>query len=410
MHWASSSESPYSSPRSERRGGDLDSIRGKAAITGIGELKPVRYTEGLTTLGMIVDVGLQAVEDSGIPFGDVDGLLVHPMAGAGMAVPSTLVELLGVPARFAEVVDLGGATGAGMVWRAAAAIASGLCTTCLCVTGARREQRRSGWGGPPDRTAYMEFDVPYGAIGANYGYALIAMRYMHEYSLAPEQLAKIAVHQRDNACANPDAIFYGKPITISDVLSSPVIVDPLRMLEIVMPVAGGAALVVTSAERARDLPNPPAYVLGAGEMCTHKAITYAPSLTTTAVKPAADTAFAMAGVSRADVGLASIYDCYTITVLVTLEDAGFCAKGEGGAFVDEHDLRYNGDFPVNTHGGQLSFGQSGVAGGMSHVTEAARQIQGRSGDRQVKDLDLAYVNGNGGVMSEQVSLILGTDA
>ncbi len=118
----------------------------------------------------------------------------------------------------------------------------------------------------------------------------------------------------------------------------------------------------------------------------------------------------MAGVRRDQIDLASIYDCYTITVLLSLEDAGFCAKGEGGRFVDQHDFRYDGNFPLNTHGGQLSFGQPGLAGGMSHVTEAARQIQGRAGERQVKDLEMVFVNGNGGIMSEQVSLILGRNA
>jgi acetyl-CoA acetyltransferase len=177
-----------------------------------------------------------------------------------------------------------------------------------------------------------------------------------------------------------------------------------------MPCAGAAALVVTSAERAKRTPHNPAYLVGAGERLTHKAITYAPSLTDTPIKAAADSAFLMAGVRRDQIDLASIYDCYTITVLLSLEDAGFCAKGEGGRFVDQHDFRYNGDFPLNTHGGQLSFGQPGLAGGMSHVTEAARQIQGRAGERQVKNLETAFVNGNGGIMSEQVSLILGRNA
>jgi acetyl-CoA acetyltransferase len=388
------------------------SLRGRAAIAGIGELRPTRYTEGETTIGMLTKAGLLAIEDSGIPFGEIDGLLVHPVADTSMLVPSTFAEFLGLKLNFAEVVDLGGATGAGMVWRAAAAINEGLCTSCLCLTGARREQRpgRMGWGGMTDRSPFAEFEAPYGAVGANFGYAMIANRYIHEYGVTPQQLAKIAVHQRDNACANPDAIFHGEPITVDDVLGSPVIVDPLHMLEIVMPCAGAAALVVTSAERAKTLQHSPAYILGAGERLTHKAITYAPSLTDTPIRAAADAAFAMAGVAPGKIGLASIYDCYTITVLLSLEDAGFCKKGEGGRFVDEHDFRYDGDFPLNTHGGQLSFGQPGLAGGMSHVTEAARQVQGRAGDRQVKDLEFAFVNGNGGIMSEQVSLILGRNA
>src|SRR3990172_10923140 len=146
---------------------------------------------------------------------------------------------------------------------------------------------------------------------------------MHEYGTTSEQLAKIAVDQRTNACANPQAIFYGQPITVEDVLNSPVILDPLHMLEIVMPCAGAAAVVVTWARAARSLPKPAVAVLGAGEYCTHRGITYAPSLTTSAVAVSARCAFEMAGVKPADVDLVSVYDCYTITVCVTLEDAGF---------------------------------------------------------------------------------------
>ncbi len=378
---------------------------------GVGELAPQKYTDDESTLDLMVRVGLDAIDDSGIGFDEVDGLLVHPVGGISMLVPSTLIELLGTPARFAETVDLGGATGAGMIWRAAQAIASGMCETCLCITASRRGRRRSyGIEGMQDHSAYSEFEVPFGAVGANFGYAQIAMRYQHEYGVAPETLAKIAVEQRDNACRNPAAIFHGQPITVDDVLSSPMIVDPLHLLEIVMPAGGGAALVVTSAEKARSLPNPPAFVLGAGENVTHKSITYAPDLCHSAVTASAEAAFAMAGVSRDQIGLASLYDCYTITVLLTLEDAGFCGKGEGGRFVEEHDLRAAGDFPLNTHGGQLSFGQAGIAGGTSHITEAVRQIQGRAGERQVSNLEFAFVNGNGGIMSEQASLVLGANS
>jgi acetyl-CoA acetyltransferase len=378
---------------------------------GIGELKPARYSaEGETTISLMAKAGIMAIEDSGIPFDEIDGLLVHPIPEAPL-VPSTMAEFLGLKINFAEIVDLGGAIGAGMVWRAAAAIASGMCHSCLCLTGeARPEEGGRRGGAARDDSAYREFDSPYGAIGANYGYALVAQRYMYEHDLKAETLAKIAVQQRYNACANPDAIFYGQPITAADVLKSPMIVDPLHMLEIVMPTAGALALVVTSAERARTLKNNPAYLLGAGERLTHKALTYAPSVTETPIKEAGDAAFKMAGIRRDQIDLASIYDCYTITVLVSLEDAGFCRKGEGPTFVEEHDFRYHGDFPMNTHGGQLSFGQPGLGGGMTQVTEAARQIMGRAGQRQVKDLEFAYVNGNGGFVSEQVSLILGRNS
>jgi acetyl-CoA acetyltransferase len=166
-------------------------------------------------------------------------------------------------------------------------------------------------------------------------------------------------------------------------------------------------VIVTGAERAARAPHRPVFVSGFGEHCTHKSITYAPDLLDNPIRLAADRAFAMAGAERSGIDLASIYDCYTITVLVTIENAGFCGKGEGGAFIDEHDLRFDGgDWPLNTHGGQLGMGQPGLAGGLSHVTEAVRQLQGRAGERQLPKADLAYVNGTGGMMAEQVALIL----
>ena len=390
-------------------------MRGKAAIIGIGEFKPTRYTEGATTLGMLAEVARLAIADAGLETGDIDGLVTESFAEAPMFAPATMVEYLGIDAKFAEVVDHGGATGAGMVARAAMAISTGLCETVVCLTAARREARSTagpkrsagtGWSGRRvDRTPYSEFEAPYGAIGANFGYAMIANRYMHEFGVTPEQLAKIAVAQRYNACHNPNALFFGQPITVEDVLNSPVIVDPLHLLEIVMPVAGAAAVVVTSAKRAKKAKHA-ATILGVGEHTTHRSITYAPSLTHSPITSAANLAFKMAGVRHKEIDVASIYDCYTITVLISLEDAGFAKKGRGGQFVDQHNLQFDGDFPLNPHGGQLSFGQAGLAGGMSHVTEAARQVMGRAQGRQVKKCQLAYVNGNGGIMSEQVSLIL----
>ncbi len=393
--------------------GDTMSLKRRAAIVGIGELKPVRQTEGKTTLGMLAEAARLAIEDAGLSKEHVDGLLSVPMpAEVPMIVPATVGEYLQLRARFADVVDLGGATAAGMVWRAAAAIDAGMCETVLCLTGNPREARPPGAApGRPrviDRGPGAEFEAPYGAIGANFGYALIARRHMYEFGTTPEQLAKVAVDQRTNACANPAAIFYGEPITIKDVLSSPMIVEPLHMLEIVMPCAGAAAIVVTSAEQARRCRHRPAYLLGSGEYCTHRVITYAPSMTESAIRVSAAAAFEMAGVSPADVDLVSIYDCYTITVIMTLEDAGFCKKGRGGPFVEENDLTYKGNLPLNTHGGQLSFGQAGLAGGMSHITEAVRQLQGRAGKRQLPSCEVAFVNGNGGIMSEQASLVLGT--
>jgi acetyl-CoA C-acetyltransferase len=381
------------------------SLKGKAAIVGLAELKPWKEAPpDITPLKLMSRLTVEAIADSGLEKKDVDGFLVGmPFADPGMLYPASACEVLGINARMLNQVDIGGASPAGMVWRAAAAIDAGMCNAVLCIVA---DLNKLGDQRVPVVSVQREFEAPYGNIGANCGYAMVAHRHMYEYGTKPEQMAKIAVDQRANALKNPLATFNDKPLTIEDVLSSRMIVDPLHLYEIVSPCSGGSAVIVASPELARRAKNPPAWLLGAGEFSNHASITYAPSLTDSPVKPAADMAFKMAGVERRHIDLVCPYDCYTITVLVTLEDAGFCKKGQGGSFVMEHDLTYAGDFPCNTHGGQLSFGQPGLGGGMSHVTEAARQLMGRGEARQVKDAKLAYVNGNGGIMSEQVSLIL----
>jgi acetyl-CoA C-acetyltransferase len=381
------------------------SLKGKAAIVGIAELKPWKDAPpDITPLRLMSRLTVEAIADSGLEKKDIDGFLVGmPFADPGMLYPASACEVLGINARMLNQVDIGGASPAGMVWRAAAAIDAGLCNAVLCIVA---DLNKLGDQRVPVVSVQREFEAPYGNIGANCGYAMVAHRHMYEYGTKPEEMAKIAVDQRTNALKNPLATFNDKPLTIEDVLNSRMIVDPLHIYEIVSPCSGGSAVIVASPEIAKRAKNPPVWLLGAGEFSNHASITYAPSLTDSPVKPAADMAFKMAGVERRNIDLVCPYDCYTITVLVTLEDAGFCRKGQGGSFVMEHDLTYAGDFPCNTHGGQLSFGQPGLGGGMSHVTEAARQLMGRGEARQVKDAKLAYVNGNGGIMSEQVSLIL----
>jgi acetyl-CoA acetyltransferase len=380
-------------------------LKGKAAVCGIAELKPWKEAPpDVTPLKLMGQLMVEALADAGLEKQDLDGFLVGmPFADPGMIYPASAAEVLGINPRMLNVVDIGGATPAGMVWRAAAAIDAGMCDAVLCIVA---DLNRLGDQRVPVVSIQREFEAPYGNIGANCGYAMIANRHMYEYGTKPEQMAKIAVDQRANALKNPLATFNDKPLTIQDVLSSRMIVDPLHIFEIVSPCSGGSAVIVASPELAKRSKNPPAWLLGAGEYSNHASITYAPSLTNSPIKPAADLAFKMAGVDRKDIDLVCPYDCYTITVLVTLEDAGFCKKGQGGPFAMEHNLTYAGDFPCNTHGGQLSFGQPGLGGGMSHVTEAVRQLMGRGGERQVKDATIAYVNGNGGIMSEQVSLIL----
>jgi acetyl-CoA C-acetyltransferase len=387
-------------------------VKRAAAITGIAEMRPQKSAAGLSTLGIWADVSRGAMLDAGLESKDVDGILIGPPITEMVPMwPTHLGEYLGIRPRYANVVDLGGASAAGMVWRAAAAIQAGLCRAVLCVTGeasdvetfyAPRARR------PSQQIPAREFDAPYGPMGVNSGYALIAQRHMYEYGTTSRQLAKVAVDQRANAGANPDAMFR-EPITVDDVLNSPLIVDPLHLYEIVRPCTGGAAFIVAAPDVARSSGQTPVWLLGAGESNRGSMLSQSGDLTTSPIAVSAPLAFEMAGIQHADVDLVSVYDCYTITVVVTLEDAGFCGKGKGGPFVEEHNLTYRGDLPLNTHGGQLSFGQPGLAGGMSHVTEAVRQLQGRAGERQAKGAQVAFVNGNGGIMSEQVSLVFGVE-
>ncbi|HEY6419268.1 MAG TPA: thiolase family protein [Candidatus Binataceae bacterium] len=380
------------------------SLKGKAAAIGIGELKPMKEPGNHTALELMGKVSAEAIADAGLEAKDIDGFLVGmPFSDPGMLYPASAAEAFGLNVRMLNVVDIGGASPAGMIWRAAAAIDAGMCNAVLCLVA---DLNRVGDQRVPTVSMQREFEAPYGNIGANCGYALIAHRHMFEYGTTPQQMAKVAVDQRMNALKNPLATFNDRPLTIEDVLSSRMIVDPLHLFEIVSPCSGGAAVIMASPEVARRAKHPPAWLLGAGEYSNHASITYAPSITTSPIKFAAEAAFKMAGLKPTDMDFVCPYDCYTITVIVTLEDAGFCKKGQGGPFVMEHDLSYAGDFPCNTHGGQLSFGQPGLAGGMSHVTEGIRQLMGRGGERQVKNARLAYINGNGGIMSEQASLVM----
>ncbi len=397
-------------------------LRGEAAIVGIAELpaqrkqtRPERFT-----IDQYAALAAMVIADSGLDASAINGLVCHGIAESAMFAPATLSEYLGMPIDFGERVDLGGATSAGMVWRAAVAVELGLCDAVLAVvpgsTMLPRSQRHPAaapaWYGASSNifgSPQAEFEIPYGNVGQNAPYAQIAQRYAALYGYDARALAKIAVDQRTNACAHPDAVFHGKPLTIDDVLDSPMIADPIHMLETVMRVQGGAGVLIANADLAAPGRHRPVWVKGFGEHIAFKTATYAEDLMTTPVARSSAKAFTMAGLTQADVDVASLYDCYTITVLMTLEDAGFCAKGRGASWINDRDLTYRGDFPLNTAGGQLSFGQAGMAGGMHHVVDAARQVMGRGAAAQVSDCDVAFVTGTGGIMSEQVALVLGGD-
>jgi acetyl-CoA C-acetyltransferase len=397
-------------------------LRGEAAIIGIAELPAERKQTRPPsfTLDQYALLAKMVVDDAGVDATVVNGLVCHGLSESDMFVPATLSEYLGIPVNFGERVDLGGATSAAMVWRAAVAVELGLCDAVLAVvpgsavlpTSTRHPPAPARWHGASSNnygSPQAEFEIPYGNVGQNGPYAQIAQRYAALFGYDPTALAKIAVDQRTNACAHPGAVFHGKPITVDDVLASPVIADPIHMLETVMRVQGGTGVLIANADIAGRARHRPVWVKGFGEHVAFKTATYAQDMMTTPVSRAAARAFEMAGLVPSEMDMASLYDCYTITVLMTLEDAGFCGKGEGMAWVNQRDLTFAGDFPLNTAGGQLSFGQAGMAGGMHHVVDAARQVMGRAAAAQVADCHRAFVSGTGGIMSEQVALVLAGD-
>jgi acetyl-CoA acetyltransferase len=393
----------------------------KAAICGFSEWAPKRlWDTPMFALEAIAQLAAETISDAGFEKHEIDGLAISAIPEAPLFAPSAVAEYLGMSSSFNEVVDLGGATAAGMVWRAAAAIEVGVCEAVLCFcpavppppapgnsTGIGRRKIPIYMGGDSWGSPQALYEIPAGLVAAAPSYALIAKRYMAEFELDEPTLARISVQARHNAQANPAALFFGTPIDIETVMASRMLVDPVKLLDVVMPCHGGAAVLVARADRACRARHRPVLISGYAERLTHRSVTNMPDMLDPPLTVASQRAFQMAGATPAAIDLASIYDCFTIAVLLSLESAGFCARGSGAPFVREHDFTFDGgDFPLNTHGGQLGFGQPGLAGGMSHVIEAVRQIQGRATGRQLPRCDLVYCNGNGGMMSEHVALIL----
>ena len=380
----------------------------KAAIAGIGESRVGRVPDR-SALQLQTDAAQAALNDAGLRMSDIDGLLTTPVRVEHWNMPCGVVaHHLGIRPSYLATVDLAGASGAAMIHQAAMAIAAGQCTTVLCVAGQNllshttrsSAVKKMAEGG----SAHPQFEVPYGPLVPSL-YALVAQRHMHEYGTTPEQLAQVAVTLRHHASLNPNA-HKRELITIADVLKSKMIASPLHILDCAIVSDGAAAAIVTSAARARDLKKKPVHLLGQGYGLRHSHIGDT-QLTTTGAVDAGRDAFRTAGLKPSDMDFAQIYDCFTITVIVELEDLGFCRKGEGGHFVEGGRIGIGGALPVTTHGGLLSGGHPGLGGGFFHVIEAVRQLRGEADGRQVKDAEVALVHGNGGVISIHCTLILG---
>lgn len=380
----------------------------QVAIVGIGET-PVGRVPDLSPMQFHAIPAIKALEDAGLHKSEIDGVLTRGSHTEDFAMHSAVfAEYMGINPRYNAKIHLGGATACAMVHHAAAAIACGMCDTILIASGDKRLSALSR-----DRVVaqaadygHPQFEAPYGSLMVAM-YAIAARRHMHEYGTTPEQLAAVAVTERNHARLHGGAQMQD-PLTIEDVVNSRMIADPLHINDCCLVSDGGAAIILTTAERARDLKQKPVYVLGAGEGSTHEHISQSKDLTTSGARFAGERAFAMAGVKPSDIDTAMLYDCFTIVVLMLLEDLGFVKKGEAGAFVAEGNIALGGKLPVNTHGGMLSHAAPGYANGIFHITEAVKQLRGTATGRQVPDAKLALVHGNGGMLSTHAAVILGT--
>lgn len=387
----------------------MHSLRGAAAVVGAVDAVSPSGALDRPVAQLEVDVIAAALDDAGLALGDVDAVF----SNNGMMASLDLAERLGVRGRFTDSTMTGGSSFEVHVEHAAAAIAAGLCDVAVIVYAAtpRSGKNPFGGGGPPmgGDLPFMEWDLPFGVGLPAASYSLAARRHMHEYGTTSEQLAAVAVSFREWASKNPKA-YHRTPITIEDVLESPYVAEPLHKLDCCLVTDGAGALVLTSAARARDLQRPPVFVLGTGTAHTHgMSISQMPDLTTTGAAISGPQAMRIAGVTPADIDVVELYDSFTITALMTLEDLGFCAKGEGGAFVADGRLGPGGALPTNTNGGGLAYTHPGMYG-MFILVEAVRQLRGEGGDRQVRGAEVAVATGCGGVLSCTSTIVLGTDA
>jgi acetyl-CoA acetyltransferase len=380
------------------------SLRGRAAIVGVAESDLGEVGPGLTPLDLIGQATLRALEDAGLRKEDVDGLF---SASAYYHMPTLSVgEYLGIRPRYSDATSVGGSSFVSHLFHAAAAIDAGLCEVALIAYGSTQ---RSGGGRLVSGSETLPYEAPYRPRYPVSMYALAASRHMHQYGTTREQLAEVAVAAREWAKLNPKA-FVRDDLSVENVLSSRMVSSPLSVLDCCLVTDGGGAVLVTSAERARDLRKPPVYLLGAGEAHWHRNISQMPDLTVSAAAESGPRACQMAAkLGPGAVDVVMLYDAFTINTVLFLEDLGFCEKGEGGAFVSGGRISPGGELAVNTNGGGLSYNHPGMYG-LLLLVEATRQIRGECGERQVADANVALVHGNGGVLSSQVTALLGSEA
>lgn len=384
----------------------LNALRGSAAIAGVATFG-CGEAPGFTDMELLVRSARAAVADAGLKMSDIDGLCTASVAATMWTMP--VIEHLGINPRYIDGTMLGGSSFIAHLLPAMHALQSGQCNAVLVCYGSAQRSGAFSRAEIARARKFLDpqpFETPYEPMSPPSAYALAASRHMHQFGTTRRDLAEVAVAARGWAQLNPDA-FMRDPLSIDDVLGARMVSDPLSVRDCCLVTDGGGAYVLVRADRARDLPKKPIYVLGNATAVWNRQISSMPDLTVTAASQSGREAYAMAGLQAKDIDVVQLYDAFTINTILFLEDLGFCKKGGGGAFVQNGGIAPGGHLPVNTNGGGLSCVHPGMYG-IFALIEAVRQLRGEGGARQVAGATTALAHGNGGTLSSQATAVLGT--
>jgi acetyl-CoA acetyltransferase len=366
-------------------------------IVGVGDT-PYGKNPGLSALAHNVIAIRAAIEDAGLSIDQIDGVLTKaPTSTFPMLWAPQVAEALRIVPRVTGTIDQAGASNIGLIQYAVSAIELGQASYIVCSYGDNPATgTRESYARPRGDNALA------GLFGAPSAYAMIARRHMHEYGTTQEQLGNVAIAHRYHASMNPNAQFQD-PITMEDYQHSRWLAEPFHLLDCCPVSDGGAAFIVTSEERAKELPKPPVYIEGIGQGHPAWDFHHRAELATSGAKISGEVAFRNAGLGPRDIDFCEIYDCFTIVPLITLEEYGFCEKGEGGSLYEQQRTHVGGELPCNTSGGLLS--ETGMPG-TQHIVEAVRQLRGECGDRQVEGAEVGLVSQQGGIMTTHATMIV----
>jgi acetyl-CoA acetyltransferase len=384
----------------------LKALRGRTAIAGVATFG-CGDASGYSDMEILARAAHAAVADAGLTLRDIDGLCTASVLSTMWPLP--VAEYLGLRPAFVDGTMLGGSSFIAHLMPAMLALQAGQCNAVLVCYGSTQRSATFGRRELAQARRHLDphpYETPYEPVMPVSAYALAASRHMALYGTTRRQLAEVAVAARAWARLNPEA-WSREPLSIDDVLASRMVADPLTVRDCCLVTDGAGAFVLMRSDRAAAGPRPPVHVLGQGTAMWHRQISAMPDLTVTAASDSGRVAFEMSGLSPKDVNVLELYDAFTINTLLFLEDLGFCAKGEGGAFVEGGVIAPGGRLPVNTNGGGLSCVHPGMYG-IFALIEAVRQLRGEAGERQVQGARIALAHGNGGTLSSQATAILGT--